>query len=356
VKNPPVTKELTLANFGDGSWTNVAEHDAIYETNNYDTKRFLGKMSAAVATDPERQGKFLAIHLEKQEKERKLMPFYTVLKPKAPIAIPGKATALGIWVKAHSDWGRVVYSLRDAKGERWINIGTKDEWNCNDVHGWSMFNFDGWRYLRFELPSNSEYDAYREFGSTWWGNYGGDTIVDLPLKLEKIIVERRTHVLYVNDPQPADPSDVLLGQLVAEYEMPFDATRNAVTLNKLRMPLSTAGVVLPNPIAQMAKENTPTALELKGVRMPDWGYDGTTALVDFTTSADAAGYQVWLAAYPDGRGAVILADMTKSGEQMYGLRPARKLYLWVTYKTKDGKVSKPSNRLDIQLVDAFGMK
>jgi len=356
LKQPAVTKTLNLASPGDGSWTNVAEHDEIYENNNFDVKRFLGKMSTRVTTDPERPGKSLSVHLEKQDVDRNVMPYYTVLKPKAPVTITGKACALGLWVKAHSDWGRVVYCLRDARGERWINIGTRDQWNCNDVHSWVAFNFDGWRYLRFELPANSEYDAYREFGSVWWGCYGGDNVVDLPLTLEKIIVERRTHVLYVNDVQPADPSDVLIGDLIAEYATPFDATPDAVTLNRLRRPLSTTSVELANPIMQMATENALQAVTLQGVRMPEWGYDGTTALVDFTTAADAAGYQVWVAAYPDGRGAVTIANVADTGKQIYGLRPARQLYLWVTYKDKDGKVSRPSNRLDINLVDAFGMK
>ena len=71
--------------------------------------------------------------LAKQEKERKVMPFYTTLVPPTPIVIPGKASHLGLWVKAASDWGRVVYSLRDAKGERWISIGKKDEWNVDDT-------------------------------------------------------------------------------------------------------------------------------------------------------------------------------------------------------------------------------
>ena len=152
------------------------------------------------------------------------MPWYSILKPAKPVVIPGKAAALGLWVKAASDWGRVVYVLRDAKGERWYSIGTKDEWNCNDPHGWSSFNFDGWRYLRFEMPASSEYDSFREFGTTWWGSHNGDGVVDLPLTLEKIFVERRTHVMYVNDIQPANPADVLLGDLVAEYATPFDAT------------------------------------------------------------------------------------------------------------------------------------
>ena len=354
VKAPPVGKEIALANFGDGSWTNVAERDEVYENNNYDVKRFLGKMTAKVTADPDRPGNHLAIHLEQQDTERKFMPFYTVLKPKAALEIPGKAAALGVWVKAASDWGRVVYALRDSKGELWLSCGAKDDWNCNDVHGWSAFAFDGWRYLRFELPASAPYDAFREFGTTWWGSYQGDGVVDLPLKLEKVIVERRTHVLYVNDVQPANPADVLLGELIAEYETPADATPETVRLNHLRIPLFAAGEQ-GNPIAEMAK-NTLAPVKLLGVKDPDWGYDGTRTHVNFTETADAAQYEVWVSVQPDDRGAVAIGRGTKSGFLVENLRPAMKLYLWVTYKTKDGAVSKPSNRLEIELIDAFSQK
>jgi hypothetical protein len=283
------------------------------------------------------------------------MPWYAVLKPARPIPIPGKAAALGLWVRAHSDWGRVVYALRDAKGERWLSIGTKDEWNCDDVHSWSSFCFDGWRYLRFELPAHAPYDSFREFGTTWWRHAGGDGIVDLPLALEKIIVERRTHILYVNDIQPADPADVLLGELVAEYASGFDATEGAVAQSRIRMPLPKQPAELPNPIARMATNPLPP-VTLKGVRDPDWGYDGTCCHVDFAEMAGAAEYQVWVAAHPDGRGAQPMGRMAKSGGLLHGLRPATKLHLWVTYTTGDKKQSKPSNRLDIELVDAFGQK
>jgi len=42
---------------------------------------------------------------------------------------------------------------------------------------------------------------------------------------------------------------------------------------------------------------------------------------------------------------VALGRGVKSGFLVENLRPAMKLYLWVTYKTKDGAVSKSSNRL-----------
>jgi hypothetical protein len=357
-----VGQEARIAYLGDGSWTLAEERDTAYENNCFDAKSYLGHMSAKVTSDEERKGSFLAVHLLPQDKEHKLMPWYSVLKPKAPVVITGKAAALGLWVRAASDCGRVVYCLRDAKGERWMSAGTKDQWNCNDVHGWSAFNFDGWRYVRFELPSHAEWDSFREYGTTWWGSAEGDGIVDLPLRLEKIIVERRTHVMYVNDVQPANPADVLLGELVAEYETPFDASEKAVALNQLRPPKPTGDFTLANPITKLQAEGELAPVKLDGVRMPDWGYDGTRCHVQFSEAPDAAEYQVWVSAYPDGRGAVQMGKMKSPGGLIGSLRPATKLYLWVTYSTapvksaKPTALSKPSNRLEIQLVDAFSQK
>ena len=99
------------------------------------------------------------------------------------MAIPGKASHLGLWVRAASDWGRVVYVLRDAKGEKWISVGTREEWNNDDIHCWSAFCFDGWRLpCGSNCPPTRPYDSYRELGSTNWGSYEGDGIVDLPMK------------------------------------------------------------------------------------------------------------------------------------------------------------------------------
>ncbi len=360
---PPVGQEVTIANLGDGSWTLAEEKNTTYEDNCFDTKSYPGHMSAKVTGDDERKGNFLAVHLLPQEKERKLMPWYSVLKPKKPLVIAGKAVALGVWVKASSDCGRVVYCLRDAKGERWMSAGTKDQWNCNDVHGWSAFNFDGWRYVRFELPGHTDWDSFREFGTTWWGSTGGDGIVDLPLRLESIIIERRTHVLYVNDVQPANPADVLLGELVAEYESAADSTEKAVALNQLRTPMPRGEFALANPITKMQAAGEFAPVKLEKIRMPDWGYDGTRCHVQFTEAPDAAEYQVWVSAYPDGRGAVRMGAMKTPGGLIHNLRPAMKLYLWVTYSMTPSKgrkppttLSKPSNPLEIQLVDAFSQK
>ncbi len=55
------------------------------------------------------------------------------------------------------------------------------------------------------------------------------------MTLEKIIVERRTHVIQVDQLKLANPEDVLLGDLCAEYEKPADKTDEAVRLSQIRM-------------------------------------------------------------------------------------------------------------------------
>ncbi|OGV63677.1 MAG: hypothetical protein A2498_11620 [Lentisphaerae bacterium RIFOXYC12_FULL_60_16] len=370
-----ISHEQVVARPGDGSWTlddKPDVFDEIYENNNFDTKRYRGHMNISVVTNAERAQAALAVKLEQQDREIPLMPWYSVIRPAKPVTIPGAAQALGLWVQAASDWGRVVYCMKDANDEMWISIGTKDQWNCDNLHSWVSFNFDGWRYLRFELPGHAPWDNFREYGTTWWRYAGGRKegvgVVDYPLRLEKIIVERRTHILYVNDIQPtgAMTNDVLLGDLVAEYRSTDDATDQAVALRRLRMPAPDAASRLPNPILELASANTLPATRITGIRNPDWGYDGTICHVDFEEKEGAVDYQVWVAAHPDGQGAVVLGRMKKSGGTVRNLAPAMKLHLWVTYTAaltdaeKQAKAlpqqSKPSNRFEIELVDAFGQK
>ena len=352
----PAEHHLLLDNMSAG-WTYDAARDKSYEENHWDTVRFPTKLevtggyaSSQFATPT------LRVHMPTPEKDPKLMPLYGTIVPAEPITIPGKASALGIWVNGDSSWGRVVYKLRDAKGELWTSIGTPDEWNADDIHSWSFFNFDGWRYLRFPLPSHAPYDSFREQETTWWLSEGGDEVVDLPLTLEKIFVEMRTHVLYVNGPvKLSQPRTVELAGLTAEYAKPADMTAAAVALHGIRMPGAGAQALV-NPIAELSKTGVGAPTAIERIRPPDWGYDGTRAHVYFKPVAGVARYQVWFSPYADGRGARIIGTPKASGELVQGLRPDMKLYLYVTYTHADGKRSKPSAPFAIELKDEFGMK
>ncbi|HPO52030.1 MAG TPA: hypothetical protein PK165_04275 [bacterium] len=352
----PSRISVKLGNLGDGSWKISKVRDTEYEnTNKLQIERFPGEMSIAqVKTDKKFGAKALSVHLDKQPIDRKVMPYYTTFVPAKPIVIPGKASYIGMWVNAASDWGRVVYVLRDAKGEKWISVGTKDDWNSDDIRTASFFCFDGWRYMKFPLPSNAPYDCYRELGTSWWGSYGGDGIVDLPLKLEKIIVERRSSVIYGNQLIPANNSDVLLADLFAEYENKSDATAEAIKLSKLRMPVPQGIPGLENPISKMEKEGVLPSAKILKVEDPEQMPDGTRCHIYFAEIENAKSYNVWASVYPDGTGAVkIASNIVKSGALIQGLKPDTDFYLFITYSDSEGKLSKPSQPFKVNLKNKF---
>jgi hypothetical protein len=357
----PSADSKKVANLGDGNWSVIVENDLDYTKNKpLQIERFQGNMTAKAVDAPSQQGsKALAINLPKQEKDRGVMPFYTTLKPAKPITLPGRGSHLGLWVHAASDWGRVVYTVRDAKGEKWISVGSKEDWNCDDIHGWSNFCFDGWRYVTFQLPSSLPYDSYRAHGTSWWGSTGGDGIVDLPLTLEKIAVERRPKAIVGADLIPVSADDVLLGDLYVQYENKQDMTPEAVRLSALRMPLPSAADTsrMKNPIAELKASGVGAPTTITGVKDPEHQYDGTRCHVMFTPVPQAKTYDVWVSAYADGRGAIKLGkDWTESGKLIRGLRPDRQFWAFVTYTDADKKVSKPSEGFNFLLKDRFGYK
>lgn len=357
----PAAGARQVADLGDGTWSYTSRRDTIHENNHWGFYPAAGKFSSALQTDAAR-GRVLVSKLEKQDRVRELMPWYNVLKPAKPVPLAGAPSHLGLWVKGNSDWGRVIYVLRDAGGERWVSIGEKDQYNCDDTHAWSSFNFDGWRYLRFELPGHTGYDSFRKAGTTWWRADAADggkrnDIVDLPLRLEEIMVEQRSHILYVNDVQPVATDSVSLGKLFVEYESAGDATPEAERISRLRQPLPTGLPDLPNPIAEMQRTGVGEPVKITGLKAPEHQYDGTRMHVSFTSAPEAKQYFLWVSAHADGRGAVNMRPAgVKSGDLITGLRPGIKLYYWVTYADEKKQMSKPSPVHEEVTVDNFKEK
>jgi hypothetical protein len=344
-----------LADLGDGTWRFTNQRDLLLEKNHWAVMHYPGKFSTSPINDAA-HGRVLQTKLEKQDKVHQLMPWYNVLKPAKPITIPGAASHLGLWVKGSSDWGRFIYVLRDAKGEQWYSIGEKDQYNCDDTHSWSMFNFDGWRYLTFELPGNAPWDKYRKAGSTWWRFTDGG-VADLPLQLEAIIVEQRTHILYVNDVQPVASDTVQFGKLFAQYQSPGDASGEAVRISKLKMPRPVGHASLNNPIADLEKNGTGAPTKLLRLEEPLHYADGTRMHVYFEEVPGAAKYYLYCGPYADGAGAVNMAPVgIQNGQLVASFRPAVPLYFWIVWEDKDKKLSKPSASHRQVLVDNFKEK
>jgi hypothetical protein len=352
----PAPSARPVADLADGTWSYARQALPVYESNTLGIVRYHGQLSASFITDPE-QGKVLVSVLESNNTDRGLMPIYDTLAPAHPVRLEGAPAAIGLWVRGAGDWGRVVYVLRDAKGERWISVGSANDYNCDDIHSWSSFNFDGWRYLRFELPGHLGYDSFRRHGTTWWRSDGGDDIVDLPLHLESILVEQRQRVIHVNDVLPVTDHTVAFGKLYVEYERPEDATEEAVRRSALRMPAPTEPPPLPNPIAAMSERGTLEPSEILKLTPPESQNDGTRSLVTFKNMPLAVKYQIWVAAYPDGRGAVNLTPAGATNDQLLtGLRPGIPFYFWVVWEDAAGNLSKLSKAQKEVLVDRFKEK
>ena len=167
------------------------------------------------------------------------MPMYAELIHEGGLDLPGEPTELGVWVNGNSGWGRIIYELEDANGERWVSIGAQaasnnrwmadwlpaemlDEydpgkvadWNTNDVFGLSRINFDGWRYLAIPLPGQYPGEGYHWPANSQWRS-DQDGTVDYPLTLKKIIVQLPEKMLHIKTFEPVDRPEIYLSDVTA---------------------------------------------------------------------------------------------------------------------------------------------
>ena len=312
-------------------------------------RRFPAEMKA------EKTDEGLAISMAaEQPVDRKVMPYYSAYT--CDVEIPGVAERLSLEVKGCSDWGRVVYELADAKGETWISTGQKDYYNCDDQGARSFFVHDGWRLLRFSLPGNLPYDAYRLAGSTWWGCYGGDGIVDYPLTLKRVFVERRPKTIYVNSLEKVPNfAPVVFGDFYAEYASADSMGKEAVEESRLRMSVEVSELSDPYAEAKAKGELPPT--EIVKVEHPQiQDIDGRKGLFFFREPEGAHHYELFLSLRPDMRGATMVKRLTRSGERVDGLRPNVPTYAFVVWYDKQNRPSRPSPVFKYELKDLFSNK
>lgn len=176
---------------------------------------------------------------------------YTQLVHEQGIELPGEPTEIGVWVHAKGNWGRVIFELEDASGQRWISLGAEQagapnpwladwmsaeafaaletanlsDWNSNDAWGRSYFNHDGWRFVTMVAPGQYPGDGYHwPRNSQWrWTGGAGDGKVHYPLKLRKLVVTAPQQVLFLSDMIDAPDTTVHLDALTVDYKPIEDA-------------------------------------------------------------------------------------------------------------------------------------
>ena len=293
-----------------------------------------------------REGDRLSVCLPDGLPDKGAMPFCTTLVPPKPVVLPGRPKTIAVDVETDADWGRIVYVLRDAKGEKFISVGRVGTYNVDDTKCDSFFTFSGRRLVRFELPGNRPWDKSRYAGSCWWGTTGGDDCVDYPLSVEKVFVERRNRAMYINDVVEIAPKPVLLGALYVEDVEPE---------SDLAMPQPPADAPIQNPIAEIKGTLDPT--EITGVTHPEHQYDGTRGHFAFKEMEGAASYDIYVSLKPTGEGAILLKSGAKaSGELVTGFLADTDNYAFVVWRDGKGGVSKPSAPFKFRLKDEFAEK
>ena len=142
--------------------------------------------SRLAGQDDGEQGPCLELALEKTGEMPAVVAEYTALKLKTPAPIPGRPHSIGMWVKGDSSWGRIMWEMEDAKGERFRSSGGYDG---GDWGNYSALDFDGWCFMRFPITNDSPFVHIEPgTGAKQWEGKGGDGRLDYPLKLTGIYV------------------------------------------------------------------------------------------------------------------------------------------------------------------------
>lgn len=159
-----------------------------------------------------------------------------------------QVTKDAVMIAGNGGWGRIIFELEDAGGQRWTSIGAPmggearrwmadwmsekelaamktmsvGDWNTNDPWQRSRINFEGWRYLRFPLPGNYPGEGYHWPHSSQW-KHTGDGVVKYPLKFRKLIVELPEKALYLTTSAPVPRAEIYVKDLMVTYDSPEKA-------------------------------------------------------------------------------------------------------------------------------------
>jgi hypothetical protein len=247
----PKTKPFlvsTLAQAGD--WQVEAGRNTELEFFNFENPRRRGNFAFENVADFAGEKSPLKVTPRLPAPGSAFLPMYSELTHKQPVEIPGKPTEIGLMVNGNGGWGRILFELEDAGGQRWTSIGaamkgeatrwmadwmsekelaemktiSAGDWNTNDPWQRSRINFEGWRYMRFPLPGNYPGEGYHWPYSSQW-KYTGDGVVKYPLKLKKLIVELPEKTLQITNYAPVPRAEIYLKDLMVTYDAPEKAFR-----------------------------------------------------------------------------------------------------------------------------------
>lgn len=234
--NPPQGKVTSLADLTiSENWELIRERNSELEFYNPMTPRRKGEFTFEPVAGFEGKTDVLRVTPQPISGGKPTMAMYAELSAKEEIPLPGEPAEIGLWINGNSSWGRIIFELEDAVGQRWTSIGAPSkegsaetygitpgaqnkptefaDWNTDDSFGFSRINFDGWRYVGFPLPGQYPGEGYHWPANAFW-KWTGDGKVHYPLRLKKLIVELLEKTLYLTRFEPAKRPEIYLRDLV----------------------------------------------------------------------------------------------------------------------------------------------
>ena len=138
----------------------------------------------------ETKGPCLQLKLLRTGKVPDVVGEYTALRLREPLAVPGRPTDVGLWVRGDSGWGKIIFEVSDATGAVWRTDGVWHDWP-----GDLAVCHDGWRFLQFPLDGNSSARNVSP-GRRWTSTSPKrKSTIQFPIKLTGLIVVMRRKAL-----------------------------------------------------------------------------------------------------------------------------------------------------------------
>lgn len=239
-EKPPARSTILepLANLD--QWTLETERDPELEYYDFMCARRKGDIAFTPAANFEGKEKVIQVAPRPIKHGKETMPMYAVLSHKKGIPVPGTPTEIGLWVNGNSGWGRPIFELVDASGQRWISLGAQqqdiprkwledmvppaqlsrwskpgiNDWNTGDVFGISRINFDGWRYVSFPMPGNYPGENFPWPANSQW-RWDKDGVMRYPVTFKRLVIELPEKVLQVKTYAPPVRPEIYLKDLTA---------------------------------------------------------------------------------------------------------------------------------------------
>jgi hypothetical protein len=235
----PVGKNTVLAALASlDDWTIDKQRDPELEYYDFMCPRRKGDFAFTPVATFEGRDKVLRVSPRRIAHGKDTMPMYVALRHKKGIKVPGTPTEVGVHVNGNGGWGRLIFELQDASGQRWISLGAQqtdapakwaedlahpdmrakwtkpaiNDWNTGDVFGISRINFDDWRWLAFPLPGNYPGERHPWPANSQW-RWDKDGVVHYPLTFKRLIVELPEKVLHVKTFAPPPRREIYLKDL-----------------------------------------------------------------------------------------------------------------------------------------------